>query len=195
VDDRPFRVLFVCTANICRSAMAQLVMTDAVAERWPDHAGAVQVSSAGTRALVGQSVDPPAGSVLAGAGIASDGFRASALLEWKIAEADLVLTATRQHRDIVLDLEPAALARTFTLRELARLAPLAGSAVTVGSAPAAALRALVAEAALLRGTCPPIVPGEDDLADPHGRPTTDYEQALMTIRSAVEALIAEVPTG
>ncbi len=57
----------------------------------------------------------------AGAGDASN-FAARQLTSRIASDADLVLTMTRTHRDIVLELAPHRLHRTFTLIEAARLA-------------------------------------------------------------------------
>ena len=59
------------------------------------------------------------------AGIAARGFVAQQLTRELVRDASLVLALTRKHRSAVVRLEPAALRRTFTLRELARLLALA----------------------------------------------------------------------
>lgn len=62
---------------------------------------------------------------LDGAGIATRGFVAQQLTRELVRDASLVLALTRKHRSAVVRLEPAALRRAFTLRELARLLALA----------------------------------------------------------------------
>jgi protein-tyrosine phosphatase len=59
--------------------------------------------------------------LLRGNGAEVETFAAHRLTANLVREADLVLTLTRLHRSTVVDLWPAAVRRTFTLRELARL--------------------------------------------------------------------------
>jgi protein-tyrosine phosphatase len=110
------RVLFVCTANICRSPSAQWLLREAVAAH-PELAG-VEVRSAGTRAVEGA---PGCQVAPALAGHWAE-HRSQALTPELIGWADLILTAGREHRAAVAGLDPAARTRTFTLRQAARFA-------------------------------------------------------------------------
>lgn len=60
--------------------------------------------------------------LLQDSGVSGEGFAARLLTESMISGADLVLTATREHRAAVVEESPAALRRTFSVREFARLA-------------------------------------------------------------------------
>jgi protein-tyrosine phosphatase len=62
---------------------------------------------------------PDSALVLAGFGGDPAGFVARQVDERAVADADLVLTMTRQHRRAVLQMAPRALNKTFTLREAA----------------------------------------------------------------------------
>lgn len=55
------------------------------------------------------------------------GFAARQLTTKIAAAADLIVTMTTAHRDLVLEVAPRQLQRTFTLTELARLASLSGA--------------------------------------------------------------------
>ena len=81
----------------------------------------VRIISAGTQAVVGSAMHPDSALVLRGFGAEAGDFRARQLTEGMAAEADLILTMTRAHREHVLERAPRALARTFTLREAADL--------------------------------------------------------------------------
>jgi protein-tyrosine phosphatase len=66
-----YRIIAVCTGNICRSPMAELMLADAFAAE--GLAGTVLVDSAGTTAYeVGRPIDPRAARMLLAHGIRSD---------------------------------------------------------------------------------------------------------------------------
>lgn len=109
------RVLFVCTANICRSPSAERLLRKAVAAH-PQLSG-TEGDSAGTEAIPGMS-----GCRIAPA-LESDSTHVSARLDLEtIAAADLILAAERAHVGVILRLDPAARSRTFTLRHAGRIA-------------------------------------------------------------------------
>jgi len=95
---------------------------------------------------------------------ATDGMRR--LLD-AIGSADLVLTAERTHRSIVVQQAPTALGKTFCLREFARLMASV-ECDGMPSDPVALARAAVVAARDSRGLIPPVPPSEDDIADPKG---------------------------
>jgi protein-tyrosine phosphatase len=82
----------------------------------------LKVSSAGTRAVIGQPIHPDAALVLEQLGGEVSDFVARQLTSRIASDADLVLAMTRAHRDIVLELAPRQLHRTFTVGEAAQLA-------------------------------------------------------------------------
>ena len=85
------------------------------------HLQDLTASSAGTRAVTWQPIQANAAHVLEELGGDASHFAARQLTSTMAAEADLVLTMTRAHRDHVLKLAPQQLHKTFTLREAARL--------------------------------------------------------------------------
>lgn len=87
------KVLFVCTANICRSPMAQAIF-DALAE---DGGLAFRAESAGTAALEGRAIAPNVVAALEEAGIYPGFHRARQMGEAMVEEAELVLAMTPQH--------------------------------------------------------------------------------------------------
>jgi protein-tyrosine phosphatase len=112
-------ILFVCTGNVCRSPMAERL---AIAYGARSHIDDIRTSSAGTHALTGRPIQPYAARVLDELGGDTSHFAARQLTPTLAANADLVLTMTRAHRDDVLKVAPQQLHRTFTLSEAARLA-------------------------------------------------------------------------
>lgn len=189
-----FTVLLVCTGNICRSALAERLGRAWLEEALADDAGAVQLRSAGTRAVVDSAMHPDSALVLAGLGAVPGDFRARQLREDLVADADLVLTMTRAHRAEVLRHAPRALSRTFTLREAAELAalvdgdePQGGDASRDGADLPARARALVQRMAAARSRRR--TDQDDDVPDPIGRPLEAHQQAGELIVEAMLPLL------
>ena len=87
------KVLFVCTANICRSPMAQELF-NALAET----AGLpFRAESAGTAALEGTPMAEKSVAVLEETGIYAEPHHARQVSEAMVGEAELVLAMTPQH--------------------------------------------------------------------------------------------------
>ncbi|MBB2890164.1 protein-tyrosine phosphatase [Flexivirga oryzae] len=95
--------MVVCTGNVCRSPYIERLLADGLRDL------DVEVSSAGTHALTGRPMEPGSARLLQEAGISADGFVARQLTAAMLREVDLVLTATREHRREVAQLEPKAL--------------------------------------------------------------------------------------
>ncbi|MDO5700609.1 MAG: low molecular weight protein-tyrosine-phosphatase [Bowdeniella nasicola] len=88
------RVLVVCTGNICRSAMADVVLHARAAERGLDLA----IDSAGvSNEEEGNPIDPRARRVLSEAGYAVPEHRARQVEATELAETTLVLAMTTRH--------------------------------------------------------------------------------------------------
>ena len=180
-----FDLLTVCTGNICRSPIAERVAAHELRRGLPPgQAARFRVHSAGTHGLEGWEVNPPAAARLAALGIDSLDFRARRLVEEMVADADLVLTATRAHRSAAISLVPRAAARTFTLREFARLVSLVDVDALPADDPVERGRSLVAAAARQRGMIW-VPPEEDDIADPYGGPDAVFERCAVEIADAL----------
>ena len=162
-----FRVLHVCTGNICRSPMAEHLMREGLRNRLGVGSGAFRIESAGTWGLTGSPMEPHALTTLASYAVDGAAFRARELTGEQVATADLVLTASREHRAAAVVLQPRAAARTFTLREFARLTALVDPTTLPSSDPVERARGLVRAAAGGRGLAPPDRPRDDDLDDPY----------------------------
>ncbi|OUO91564.1 protein-tyrosine-phosphatase [Gordonibacter sp. An230] len=75
---KPFRIMFVCHGNICRSPMAEFVMKDLARKQGMEQA--LLVASAATHDdEIGSPVHPETQRMLASAGISCDGKRARRL--------------------------------------------------------------------------------------------------------------------
>ena len=87
------KVLFVCTANICRSPMAEAIF-NALAE---DGGLPFRAESAGTAALEGRSMAENAVAALTEAGIYPRPHGARRVSEAMLEGSELVLTMTPEH--------------------------------------------------------------------------------------------------
>ncbi|PID97906.1 MAG: protein tyrosine phosphatase [Actinobacteria bacterium] len=100
-----YRVLMVCTGNICRSPMAQQVLTEAVKEEGLD----VIVDSAGvSNEEEGNPIDRRAARVLREAGYGLPDHWARQIHSGDIGQWDLILAMTDRHRSRLLRLADAA---------------------------------------------------------------------------------------
>jgi protein-tyrosine phosphatase len=91
-----FRVLFICTGNLCRSPIAQAVAHDLM--RGAGLAVRVAFDSAGTHSLPGRAcIDPRARAVLKQAGYACGSQRARRVRPQNLAANDLVLAMDAGH--------------------------------------------------------------------------------------------------
>jgi protein-tyrosine phosphatase len=183
----PARVLVVCTGNVCRSPLVERLLRVRLAERLGRRSDRIEIGSAGVRALAGNGMTAEAAAQLRGLGGDDDGFVSRQLTVDLLDGVDLVLAATRQHRSEVVSRSPKVLPRVFTLRELHRLL-LDVDLADLPADPADRLRELIALARRRRGFVPPVAEGEDDVADPYGRSTREYEATTQQIVPAVEFL-------
>jgi protein-tyrosine phosphatase len=187
-----YRVLFVCTGNICRSPFAERLLRLRLDNALGPEAKRIEVSSAGTFALVGEGMMPEAAVTLQRLGGNPDGFEARALAPSHIEAADLVLGMSREHRAAVVTMVPRASSRTVTVREYARL--LVGvqpsEVASAGADPVDRLHAITSTAFGRRGYAPPKNPADDDVPDPFGGPMSAYERAATLIDHALGVPLA-----
>ncbi len=186
-----FSILIVCTGNVCRSPLAERLLATRLRGK------NVSVRSAGTGALVYEDMTPETSALVERLGGKPGPHRAQQLTEALIAEADLVLTATRGHRSEVVSLLPRASRYTYTLTQFARLVDAAqaeGSQLSDDSV--ASLRRLVDDAAAMRGFVRPDAPEDDDIEDPYRRASEVYDRVGAVVDAAVARITAAMsPVG
>lgn len=187
-----FRVLVVCTGNICRSPAAELLMRHMLVGRLGGREAArIEVSSAGVAAVVDGPMHPLSRAQLAPWGLdgeRSAGFRARRLDDAVVAGVDLVLGANVRHRSTVLERYPHLLDRTFALLEFARLAAAVDTTVLPPDLVKRGRR-LVDAARAARGTVPP---ADDTVPDPMGGPEQAHRDAVRLILDAVHGIVDEL---
>lgn len=190
----PFRILTVCTGNICRSPQAEQLLrarfAAAHAAAGPDAPWELpEVSSAGTRALVGEPMTEQAAKLSFKNGGDPIGHAGRLLTAALVEEADLILAMSREHRAYVAKLVPSASRRTFTLREFARVlgrfTELAGSTDTIIPSPGD-FPEWMRIAASHRGFDFVRDPELDNIVDPYRRSSVTYATSLKQLLPAVE---------
>lgn len=102
-------IYFICTGNTCRSPMAEAILRS-------KNVQGVQVKSAGIYALEGGGISENAKAVLEHDQINFEHMTSQVKLQ-DIEWADLILTMTWAHKNMILHTFPNALNKTFTLKE------------------------------------------------------------------------------
>ncbi len=192
------RILTVCTGNICRSPVAERLLQAGLDQVMP---GGFEVTSAGTRAMVGDPMQPLSGDIVRTFGGNPDGFVSRQLTGKILRGVDLVLTMTSGHRGEVLQLDASLLKRTFTIREFARMLDVldergvgpASTGTDDGGTPlsanAAFWRGLPARAASVRHLSLPADSADNDIIDPYRRGPEIYRQMEDELAPAIVSVL------
>jgi sulfate adenylyltransferase len=164
------KVLFVCTANICRSPFMELTARALAGD------ARVSFASAGTHGFDASPMDDALVRVLA-EGVDASEFRSRPLTRELLEDADLVLTAEAAHRSFILDDHPGLFRKVFTLGQaaeaVARLEP--------GLTPSE----VVARLGAARGSADPAL----DVPDPYRRGPEAAAAAAERITALLRALL------
>lgn len=179
-----FNVLMVCTGNICRSPGAERLLALELSQRDLSDDLRIKIRSAGVRGWDAAPMDAPAASALERRGGVPTGFASRRLAESMLDDASLVLTATKDHRSDVVELNPRALRKTFTMKEFAQL-------ITRDEKRYESARDLVAAAYQHRG-------GADiadyDVADPYGLTDDHHAVAMEEIHRCMSVIADRLAT-
>lgn len=159
----------MCTANVCRSPLMELLLRQRL------DPATFEVASAGVMGWRSAPIDSMVRLELARLDIDGSDFRSQPLRMEHVGASDLVLTATREHRAAVLDLDPSALRKTFTLLEFAALAE---------DHAAGTLPELVADSARRRSTGP----ARADVPDPFRRSPAVHRSTADLIDAATASI-------
>lgn len=174
-------ILLVCTANRCRSVMAEALLARRL--RSTSHA-VIRARSAG---LLRDGEAPPAEvmSVIAGYGIDVSRHRSRAVSGEELLAASLIVAMTREQLREIAVRAPAAWRRAFTLKELVRRGESLGSRLAdqsladwLDGAHAGRDRmTLLGDSA------------DDDIADPFGGPLSGYVATAALLDDLLARLV------
>jgi protein-tyrosine phosphatase len=165
--------------------------------------GGFEVRSAGTRAMVGDPIQPMSADIIRTFGGDPEQFAARQLTPKILRGVDLVLTMTSGHRGEVLQLDASLLKRTFTIREFARMLDVLDQRAEAAGNPSegtdddgdplaanhAFWRGLPARAAAVRHLSLPTDSAENDIIDPYRRAPEVYRQMEDELAPAIVSIL------
>lgn len=173
-------LLFVCTANISRSPYCEMRAKQMLGASTP-----WRVESAGIPGTRGRSMDP---GMIPGAQERRipqdwiDGHRSQPVSRLHLAEATLIVTMEKRHRNALLDMDPDLLGHVFTLHQAVEAAATLEWTQTPIPSPAQLPRLLAAHA--------PVVSGRDDIRDPYGQDGETVRTVMRSLDHDVTALVS-----
>lgn len=109
------KIMFICTGNICRSAMAHAMFTKLIKEKNKK----IEVYSCGIYAENGDTSTYEAIETMRECGIDLKNHRATNIRNSNIKDMDVILCATTSHKNNVISMYPELKEKTFTMKEYA----------------------------------------------------------------------------
>lgn len=106
------RILFVCTANICRSPVAEYYLRR-LAERFGP--ASLEVASTGTHAVAGLPADEIAARLARERGCDLTPHRSKPMLAHDVSTADLIVVMERRHRSFFRERYPEGMGKVRLL--------------------------------------------------------------------------------
>jgi protein-tyrosine-phosphatase len=108
------KIMFICTGNICRSAMAHWLMKKKLQEK---NINNIEVYSSGIYAMAGDGSTDEAIEVMEEYGVDLKQHRATVTSSSNIKEMDLILCMTASHRQTLIQMYPNLTNKIYTLKE------------------------------------------------------------------------------
>ncbi len=110
------KIMFICTGNICRSAMAHRMLEKKIKDLKKD---SVEVYSCGVFASNGDYPTRQGIEVMKDYGVNLQSHRATNIHDSNIDEMDIILCATTSHKNNVINMYPHLREKIFTMKEFA----------------------------------------------------------------------------
>ena len=111
-----FKIMFICTGNICRSAMAEWILKKKISED-ESLKDKIEVYSCGIYAENGDKPTYTAIDVMKEIEIDITKHSATNIKNSEIKKMDLILCATRSHKMAVTDIYPELKDKVYTMKE------------------------------------------------------------------------------
>ncbi len=111
------KIMFICTGNICRSAMAHKLMEKKVKD---NNLKDIQIYSCGVYAIDGDMPTYNAEAVMEEYEVDIKSHKATNIRNSKIEEMDLILCATVSHKNSVVQMYPHLKEKIYTIKEYIR---------------------------------------------------------------------------
>jgi protein-tyrosine phosphatase len=116
MEAAPHYVTCVCTANVCRSPMAEALLRHALAVE-PEPLRALQVVSAGVSAWDGYPITENSARALKKVGLDATTHRSQALTRKLLQQSVLVICMTEAHRRTIYEVVPGLKTPVILMRE------------------------------------------------------------------------------
>lgn len=182
------RLVFVCTANIARSAYAEKRLLQLLGP-----SADVEVSSAGMPGYPGRPMDEAMAAVLERRGGSGAGHVSRSLSAEQALEADLILTMEFRHHIQIVETWPGTAERCFGLGQFADSADRVGDGLP--NAGGLGRRFVVTEpiAEVVANAMPNSMTW--DVPDPHKRGRRAYRRCADTIDAGLERIVPVLSAG
>ena len=108
------KIMFICTGNICRSAMAHWLMEKKIKD---NNLNNIEVYSSGVFAEPGDKSTYSAIEVMEEYGVDLKNHEATHIMQSEVQEMDLILCATSSHKRSVLQMYPNLNGKVYTMKE------------------------------------------------------------------------------